>query len=116
MNYINTLIYAYKQDDIKDMINNNNGHIDISNSITSGESISDDLRLTSDSIHTIDNNLFRRPSNIKNKYDWSQYCKIEKKDIEKEYHIPKIKEYNLKDPILRTKGIKNKKSNDNIVK
>ena len=152
INYINTLIYAYKQDDIKDIINNNNiienntirdniirdntirdntirdniikdkkfngviDNLDVSNNSASNINTENTIHKIENTIHKIDNNLFKKSSNIKNKYDWNQFCKIEKKDNNIPlYHMPEIKEYNIKDPKLRNKGIKNKKSNNNIV-
>jgi hypothetical protein len=57
--------------------------------------------------------------NAKNRYDWSRFCKIEKKHQDpadenaKRRNTPKLGEYNLKDPTLRTKGIKNRESREN---
>jgi len=112
--YLNVLIYAYKQDDIKDIINKQNGFTQ--EYFYSKKEVEVDIDISNIDIHKIDNTIVKKPSNIKNRYDWSQYCKIEKKviNVEKE-SIPKINEINLKDPSLRTKGIKNKKSNNNIV-
>ncbi len=113
-NYLNILIYAYKQDDTKDIINKQNGFTQ--EYFNSKKELEIDIDISSIDIHKIDNSIFKKPSNIKNRYDWTQYCKIEKKviNVEKE-SIPKINEINLKEPSLRTKGIKNKKSNNNIV-
>lgn len=121
-NYIETLIYTFKQDDMKDMINNHNGfdnniarniiNSDNSNCDNSNCDINDsDMLLTT--TDNIDKNLFNKPINIKNRYDWSNFCTIDKKPIETK-PMPKIAEFNLKNPDLRNKGIKNKKSRDII--
>lgn len=111
-NYLKVLIYAYKQDDIKDIINRQNGFTEeyFENKNQRLDTIEETEELIETDIHKIDTNIFKKTTNIKNRYDWGQYCKIEKKvtDLDKET-MPKINKINLKDPSLRTKGIKNKK-------
>lgn len=117
-NYIETLIYTFKQDDMKDIINNHNGFDNnitgnIINNDNSNCDVNDSDILLTDT-DNIDKNLFNKPINIKNKYDWSNFCTIDKKPLETK-SMPKITEFNLKNPSLRNKGIKNKKYRDNIV-
>lgn len=117
--YIKCLIYAYKQQDTIDFINNHNGFISNSNNnenITENNNKFKNVNITNIDISNIDSSLYNKSLVVKNKYDWSNFCKIEKNTSNKvSVTIPKIAEYNLKDPSLRMKGVKNKKSFDNIV-
>jgi len=109
LNYLNVLIYAYKQDDIKDIINKQNGFTE-EYFLTKKELSSCPIDISNIDIYKINNNIFKKSNNLKNQYDWKQYCKIEKKVINVGIEsIPKVNDINLKDPSLRTKGIKNKK-------
>ena len=58
-------------------------------------------------IRNLDNTLLK--NRVKNRYDWGNFCKVDKKtQNNSNIVIPKIVDYDLKDPILRKKGIKNK--------
>ena len=112
-NYINTLIAAYRQDDMRDMINAHNG---FDNDECSGlESILEESEESQESqesqnIQSIDINRFAMNSRAtKNRYDWSRFCKIEKCADSPTNPLntpPKLGEYNLRDPALKTKGVK----------
>jgi len=109
--YVKSLINAYKQDDLNDMIKNHNGLLDISST-----NLNTNTNTNPNISKKIDNTIFSKPLNIKNKYDWSNFCKVDKKaDKSSQQPMPKIGNYNLKNPSLRIKGVKNKKSKDNIV-
>lgn len=120
--FVESLVYSYKQDDMRDMIKSHNGfiEIDVSNNDLN-DFIEEDIKTSSHeetkpiSITQIDNNIFSRTTNMKNKYDWSRFCKVDKKVKKPDKPMPKLGEYNLKDPSLRLKGVKNKKSTNNIV-
>jgi len=60
------------------------------------------------------NKYFIKSLSVK-KYDWNNFCKVDKKINSNQQSMPKIGEYDLKNPSLRIKGVKNKKSRDNIV-
>lgn len=117
--FVETLVYSYKQDDMIDMIKSHNGFIDID--ISDNHFIPEHIKSTSHgetkpiSITQIDSNIFSRTTNMKNKYDWSRFCKVDKKVEKQDKPMPKLGDYNLKDPSLRLKGVKNKKSTNNIV-
>ena len=129
--YIKSLINAYKQDDLNDMIKNHNGLLDISSTNTNTNTNTNlnlntnpnlnpntnlNANLNANISKKIDNTIFSKPLNIKNKYDWSNFCKVDKKaDKSSQQPMPKIGNYNLKNPSLRIKGVKNKKSKDTIV-
>ena len=126
-NFINTLITAYRQDDMRDMIIVHNG---FDNDECSGlESILEESqeqeqeeekqeeqeqenqeqeeKQKTQSIHINQFNISMR----KNRYDWSRFCKIEK-CAEPEPNVlntpPKLGEYNLRDPALKNKGVKSR--------
>ena len=104
---------------MRDMINSHNGFLEID--MSNNNNISENYTSKIDGINKpititqIDSNIFSKKSNIKNKYDWSKFCKIDKKSEQNDKPMPKLGEYNLKDPSLRLKGVKNKKSNNNIL-
>ena len=113
-NFINTLITAYRQDDMRDMIIVHNG---FDNDECSGlESILEESQETQSQlediqdIQSININQFNI-STRKNRYDWSRFCKIEK-CAEPEPNVlntpPKLGEYNLRDPALKNKGVKSR--------
>ena len=111
-NYINTLIRAYRQDDMRDMIRSHNG---FDNDECSGlESILEESQESQETqshiqdIQSININQFNI-STRKNRYDWSRFCKIEKcadSPANPFNTPPKLGEYNLRDPALKTKGVK----------
>jgi len=120
--FVERLVYSYKQDDMRDMIKNHNGFIDIDVSNNDfNDFIEEDIKTNSNgetkpvSITQIDSNIFSRTTNMKNKYDWSKFCKVDRKVKKPDKPMPKLGDYNLKDPSLRLKGVKNKKSTNNIV-
>lgn len=116
--YVERLVYSYKQDDMRDMIKSHNGFIDTD--LSNNDFIAEDLinntkRETKPiSITQIDSNIFSRTTNMKNKYDWSRFCKVDRRVEKNAKPMPKLGDYNLKDPSLRLKGVKNKKSTNNI--
>ena len=111
-NYINTLIRAYRQDDMRDMIRSHNG---FDNDECSGlESILEESQESQETqshiqdIQSININQFNI-STRKNRYDWSRFCKIEKcadSPANPFNTPPKLGEYNLHDHALKTKGVK----------
>ena len=117
--FVERLVYSYKQDDMRDMIKSHNGFIDID--LSNNDFITEDLINNTKgetkpvSITQIDSNIFSRTTNMKNKYDWSRFCKVDRRVEKHEKPMPKLGDYNLKDPSLRLKGVKNKKSTNNIV-
>ena len=120
--FVERLVYSYKQDDMRDMIKSHNGFVDIDVSNNDfNDFIEEDIKTSSDgetkpiTITQIDSNIFSRTTNMQNKYDWSKFCKVDRKVKKPEKPMPKLGEYNLKDPLLRLKGVKNKKSTNNIV-
>ena len=117
--YVKSLINAYKQDDLNDMIKNHNGLLDISSTnlnLNTNPNLNTNTNANPNISKKIDNTIFSKPLNIKNKYDWSNFCKVDKKaDKSSQQPMPKIGNYNLKNPSLRIKGVKNKKSKDTIV-
>ena len=117
--YVKSLINAYKQDDLNDMIKNHNGLLDISitnPNLNTNTNLNLNENTNPNISKKIDNTIFSKPLNIKNKYDWSNFCKVDKKaDKSSQQPMPKIGNYNLKNPSLRIKGVKNKKSKDTIV-
>lgn len=117
--FVESLVYSYKQDDMIDMIKSHNGFIDIDISdndfISEHEKTSNHGETKPISITQIDSNIFSRTTNMKNKYDWSKFCKVDRKVKKPDKPMPKLGDYNLKDPSLRLKGVKNKKSTNNIV-
>ena len=107
-NYVNTLIAAYRQDDMRDMIRSHNG---FDNDAFLGlDTILEESQESQESqkIQSIDINRFNI-STRKNRYDWSRFCKIEKsaESVANPFNTPpKLGEYNLRDPALKTKGVK----------
>ena len=113
-NYINTLITAYRQDDMRDMIRSHNG---FDNDECSGlESILEESQETQSQIQDIQDiqSININQFNIsmrKNRYDWSRFCKIEKCAESEANPLntpPKLGEYNLRDPALKNKGVKSR--------
>ena len=114
-NYINTLIAAYRQDDMRDMINAHNGFdsdtfssLDTIFEESQGQTQESQESKESQKIQSIDINRFNI-STRKNRYDWSRFCKIEKsaESAANPFNTPpKLGEYNLRDPALKTKGVK----------
>lgn len=114
-NYINTLIAAYRQDDMRDMIRSHNGfdNDDFSSLDTifeegqrQGQTLTQESQ--EQKIQSINIDQFNKPLR-KNRYDWSRFCKIEKsaESVANPLNIPpKLGEYNLRDPALKTKGVK----------
>lgn len=121
-NYVNTLIAAYRQDDMRDMINAHNGFDNdgFSGLDTIFEESQESQQQTqeqtqgqtqeSQKIQSIDINRYAMHSRLtKNRYDWSRFCKIEKCADSPANPLntpPKLGEYNLRDPALKTKGVK----------
>lgn len=117
--YAHTLIQCYQQDDLNDLIQDHNGFIDDNNNNDNNiDNNNYDLSLNENENQlTIDREIFMNiNANVKNRYDWSRFCKIEKKPHDpavenmKRRNTPKLGEYNLKDPALRTKGIKSREN------
>lgn len=112
-NYIKALIYYYKQEDKIDYINQHNGFLNNDDMV---KICNDNLSINNQTkynkhldinITNLDNALLK--NRVRNRYDWSNFCKVDKKTQNKSnIVIPKIADYDLKDPILRKKGIKNK--------
>ena len=128
INYANALIKYFKQEDLIDLIKNHNGFIDdnlsmknqdISNQDISNQDISNqdisNQDINNQDIINEKNKYFIKPLNVK-KYDWNNFCKVDRKIENNQQLMPKLCEYDLKNPSLRIKGVKNKKSKDNIVK
>ena len=126
-NFINTLITAYRQDDMRDMIIVHNGFG--GDEFSGMESILEESQEQEQEeekqeeqeqenqeqeekqkTQSININQFNI-STRKNRYDWSRFCKIEKCD-EPEPNVlntpPKLGEYNLRDPALKNKGVKSR--------
>ena len=74
-----------------------------------------DISINNQDIINEKNKYFIKALNVK-KYDWNNFCKVDRKIENNQQPIPKLCEYDLKNPSLRIKGVKNKKSKDNIVK
>ena len=112
-NYIKALIYYYKQEDKIDYINQHNGFLNNDDMIkisNNNQSMNDQSKYDKHlaiNIRNLDNTLLK--NRVKNRYDWGNFCKVDKKtQNNSNIVIPKIVDYDLKDPILRKKGIKNK--------
>lgn len=114
IDYINLLIYSYKQSDLTELIEKHNGfqrNIDNNDNDNNDNNDNDNDNILDISNNKLDSIFIKSLKTKNNTYNWRDFCIINKKAEHDNINLPKLANYDLKEPSLRIKGVKQKNKN-----